>query len=85
MFADDVAECDETAIKLQQKTHIIDSFCCDTWMEINMDTTATTVFRNVGPLRRYEHWSYRGTQINVTSQYKYISTYIKFVMVICSL
>ena len=30
MFADDVAGCAETAIKLQQQIHIIDSFCCDT-------------------------------------------------------
>jgi len=72
IFADDVAGCAETAIKLLQQIDIIDSFCCDTGMEISMDKTEITVFRNGGPLRRYEHWSYRGTQINVTSQYKYI-------------
>ena len=37
-----------------------------------MYKTEITVFRNGGPLRRYEIWSYRGTQINVTSQYKYM-------------
>lgn len=37
-----------------------------------MDKTEITVFRNGGPLRRYEHWSYRGKQINTTSEYKYM-------------
>ena len=72
MFADDVAVCAETAIKLQQQINIIDNFCLDTGMDINMDKTEITVFGNGGPLRRYEHWSYRGTQINITSEYKYM-------------
>jgi len=38
-------------------------------MEINK--TEITVFRNGSSLRRYEHWSFRGTQINVTFEYKY--------------
>jgi len=74
MFADDVAVCAETAIKLQQQINIIDNFCLDTGMDINMDKTEITVFGNGGPLRRYEHWSYRGTQINITSKYKYMGT-----------
>jgi hypothetical protein len=73
MFANDVAGCAGNAIKLQHKNkYIIDIFCCDTWMAVNMDKTEITVFRNGGPLCRYEYWSYRGTQINITSEYKYI-------------
>ena len=49
-----------------------------------MDKTEITVFRNGGPLRRYEHWSYRGTQMSRLSISTWVS-YIKFVMVICSL
>jgi len=37
-----------------------------------MDQTEITVFRNGASLRRYEHWFYRGTQINITSEYKYL-------------
>ena len=55
IFADEVAGCAETAIKLQQQNHVTDSFCCDTGMEINMDKTEITVFPNGGPLRRYKH------------------------------
>jgi len=46
MFADDVAGCAETAIKLQQQINTIDHFCL-TWMEINMDKTEITGFSMV--------------------------------------
>jgi len=55
MFAENVAGCSETTIQLQQQINIIDSFCCDTGMEINKDKTEITVFPNGGPLRRYKH------------------------------
>jgi len=51
---------------------IIDHFCVDTGMEINMDKTEITVCRNGGSLRRYERGSFCGTQINITSEYKYM-------------
>ena len=41
-------------------------------MEINLKKTEIIVFRNGGPLRHYEHWSYNGFNINVTSMYKYM-------------
>jgi hypothetical protein len=41
-------------------------------MEINLDKTEITVFRNGGPLRRYESWFFRGQQLNVTPVYKYM-------------
>ena len=72
MFADDVASCAETAIKLQQQLNVIDEFCALTGMEINLQKTEIIVFRNGGPLRHYEHWSFRGTRINTTSIYKYM-------------
>ena len=30
------------------------------------------MFRNVGPLRSYERWSYKGSPVNTTSCYKYM-------------
>ena len=37
MFADDVANCAESAVKLQQQINIIDMFCISTGKEINLD------------------------------------------------
>jgi len=44
-------------------------------MEINLDKTEIIVYRNGGPLRRYESWTYRNQTINVTSLYKYMGLF----------
>ena len=59
MFADDVTGCSENAAKLQQQINIINQFCYESDMEINLDKTEITVFRNGGPFRKYEHWFYQ--------------------------
>lgn len=33
------------------------------------------VFRNGGPLRQYEHWTYKGDRVDVVSFYKYLGAY----------
>ena len=49
MFADDVANCAETVAQLQQQLNVIDIFCKNTGMEINLAKTQIIVFRNGGP------------------------------------
>ena len=39
MFADDVASCLETHIRLQNQINVIASFCSETGMEVNLDKT----------------------------------------------
>jgi len=75
MFADDIASCAETAFKLQQQLNVADQFCINTGMEINLDKIEVIVFRNGGPLRNYERWTYRGTKLNTTSAYHGIIVY----------
>ena len=72
MFADNIASCAETAFKLQQQLNVVDRFCMNTGMEINLDKTEIIVFGNGGPLRNFERWTYRDTKINTTSAYKYM-------------
>ena len=72
MFADDVANCADTAINLQIQLNTIDSFCKETNMVINLKKSEIIVFRNGGPLRKYEQWTYRKNYIRVTSVYKYM-------------
>jgi hypothetical protein len=48
MFADDVANCAETVSKLQQQLNVIDTFCYNTGMEINLDKTEVIVFICLG-------------------------------------
>ena len=59
-----------------QQIHIIDAFCQNTGMELNLDKIEILVFRNGGGLRNYESWSYRGSPINNVPFYKYMGVYL---------
>ena len=72
LFADDVANCAETAIELQLQLNSFAKFCDNTVMTINQSKTEIIVFRNGGPLRSYERWSYKGSPVNTTLYYKYM-------------
>jgi len=72
LFADDVANCADTANNLQCQLNHISDFCHNTGMEINLTKTEIIVFRNGGPLRGYESWHYNGQPIKTTSVYKYL-------------
>lgn len=41
-------------------------------MVVNLKKSEIIVFRNGGPLRKYERWVYRGEHIKVTSTYKFM-------------
>ena len=72
MFTEDIANCAETVIKLQQQLNIIETFCNDTGMEVNLNKTEIIVFINGGNLRNSEKWYFGGTPVNVVSKYKYM-------------
>jgi hypothetical protein len=73
MFADDVASCAETAVKLQQQLNVVGEFCKITGMKVNLSKTE----RNEGPLRQYGDCHFLGNTIEVTSVYKYMGLLFK--------
>jgi len=44
LFAEDVANFAETVIKLQQQLNVIDQFCLQTCMEVNLNKTEIVFF-----------------------------------------
>ena len=54
MFADDIANCAETRVRLQRQLDIIFEFCQITNMTVNLNKTEIIVFRNGDPLSDYE-------------------------------
>ena len=72
MFADDIANCAETRIRLQRQLDLIFEFCQLTNMAVNLNKTEIIVFRNGGPLRSYETWKFNGIPVRTTSEYKYL-------------
>jgi len=53
MFADDIANCAKTSTRLQQQINVVDQFCSNTGMEVNLSKPEVIVFRNGDPLRAY--------------------------------
>ena len=72
MFADDIANCAETKQKLQEQINLIEIFCQNSGMEVNLNKTEITVFRNGGVLKDTERWYFRGKEVNTTPVYKYM-------------
>ena len=60
MFADVIANCTETAHRLQQQLNIVDQFCISTGMEVNLSKTQFIVFHNGGSLKQNERLTLRG-------------------------
>ena len=67
MFADDIANCADKAFNLQRQLTIVENFCDETNMTVNLNKTEIIVSRNGGPLREYERWKYEGHYIKITS------------------
>ena len=71
LYADDIANCADTVRNLQIQFNIVELFCLNTGMVVNIGKTKIN-FRNGGFLRRNEKWYYQGQQIEVVSFYKYM-------------
>ena len=72
MYADDIANCSETRVRLQRQINLTKEFCDTREMKVNLNKTEIIVFRNGGPLRKYEMCDLGGTPIRTTSEYKYM-------------
>jgi len=73
LFADDVSTFADTAINLHLDT--VETFCNNSGLELNTDKSKVMVYRNGGPLRHYERWYFKGTKLEVVSNYKYLGLY----------
>ena len=72
LFADDLVIFAETVIELQRLINRLVGYC-DRWrMKVNLLKTKVVVFRNGGPLRRYEKWKFDDFKLEVVTYYKYL-------------
>ena len=56
MYADDISSMSNSSIQLQRQINCIADFCDKIKLQVNIDKTKIVVFRNGGPLRKYEKW-----------------------------
>jgi len=64
LFADDVANCAETVSKLQHQLNVINQFCLQTGMEVNLSKTELLFFLEIGVHCRY--MNVRGNRVQTT-------------------
>ena len=72
VYADDLVCVADTVGNLQKQINIIQNYCKNWGMKVNLDKTKIVVFRNGGPCRQNEQWFYEGKEIERVSSYKYL-------------
>ena len=72
LYADDISCVSDTVRRLQEQINQLSKFC-DKWgMKVNLDKSKIIVFRNGGPLKTAERWTYNDVPLEVVSYYKYL-------------
>ena len=75
LFADDIANVSDTVVGLQKQLNVIEKFCNCTGMNLNLEKTKIIVFRNGGILKKYEHFYFKGYEVEVVNYQKNLGTY----------
>lgn len=60
MLVDDVACFADTVRILQNQICLIEDYCRESGMCLNMDKSQIMVFRNGGPIKESERWTFNG-------------------------
>ena len=76
LFADDIALFADTVKGLQTLLKILECFCEESGMTVNLQKTNIVVFRNGGYLKRSEKWIYKGENMKIVPEYKYLGVTI---------
>jgi hypothetical protein len=75
MFADDIAFIADTISNLQKQLNILQSFCDQSKLKVNVNKTKIVVFKRGGQLSRRERWTYNNNEIEVVSGFTYVGVY----------
>ena len=76
MYEDDISSMSDSSIQLQRQINCIADFCDKVKLKVNIDKTKIVVFRNGGPLRKYEKWHFENVLLESVSFYKYLGVYM---------
>ena len=72
MFADDIGLISDTVNGLKKELNILEKFCNDYKLKVNINKTKIVVFKHGGALSRKESWTYNGEHIEVLSSFSYV-------------
>ena len=72
MYADDVILLSSSAIGLQQKLNLLQDFCEDWCLSINIEKTKVLIFNKAGRLVNNHSFVIFGNEVSCTTSYKYL-------------
>jgi hypothetical protein len=72
MYADDIAIFADTIGGLQRKINILQEYCDEWNLSVNLKKTQVVVFKNGGAVSRNEKWLFKGHKLETVSYYKYL-------------
>ena len=72
MYADDVILLSSSAIGLQQKLNLLQAFCEDWCLSINIEKTKVLIFNKAGRLVNNHSFVILGNEVSCTTSYKYL-------------
>jgi hypothetical protein len=72
LFADDVALLSLSPVGLQNQLNILENFCSQIQLEINVQKTKIMVFRKGGVLSKHEQWYLYNEKVEIVNQYCYL-------------
>ncbi|XP_075163172.1 uncharacterized protein LOC142235800 [Haematobia irritans] len=76
LYADDIVIIAEERSELQSMIQNLEHYCNDWNLTVNTNKSKILVFRKGGKLSEHERWTYRGEEIEVVSEYKYLGVII---------
>ena len=72
LFADDMVIFSETRAGLQKGLDLLEQYCLNWGLVVNVNKTKCVAFRNGGRLVLLDKWTYHGEELETVNQYKYL-------------
>ena len=69
-------QCSDMIGRLQKQLDVLQKFCSNSGMKVNLDKTKVMVFRRGGSIKQNEHWYYDGKIVDIVTYYKYLGLII---------
>ena len=78
LFADDMVVFGKSVEELQNNLELLNVYCKKWGLEVNTEKTKVMVFRNRGPLKANEKWTYNGKNLEVVNDFNYLGTVFNY-------
>ena len=72
LYSDNMVLCADSVGDLQRQLNVLQQYCHEWGMKVNMDTSKVVLFRRGAGIRQDERWHFENYPMSVISHYKYL-------------